>query len=134
MSYMKKNRFGQYFAVGDTDPWASTSESSTPASAPSGGSVFDAFKDMFSTTGGTIASAGGAVASGGGTVAGGTPTKPSTLTNVGAGIGAFLKNLGGGPVAPTGVVYPVQRPGLSTGAKLALAGGGALLLVLLLKD
>lgn len=134
MSYQKKNVFGQYLEVaglGADDPWADTASSPTPAPAPSGGGVLESLFGAFSTAGSSLASP---VASAGHTVAGGsaTPPKPSTVSQVGAGIGAFLSNLGKPPTPPPGVPVMPYRPGMSTTTKLALAGGGALLLVLLL--
>ena len=69
-----------------------------------------------------------------------SPGTPSTVARTGSAIGAFLANLGK-PAAPTTPVLPGQVPGvpavypvsgMSTNTKLMLAGGGALIFVLLL--
>lgn len=121
MSYQKKTRFGQYIAVGDDDPWAEAASGDLKpvtggaASASSGG-----FLDFLFKPAAPAAPA--------------APATPSKTSQVGAGIAAFLSTLGkpAVPTVPAGMPVTTYRPGMSTTTKLALAGGGALVLVLLL--
>lgn len=55
---------------------------------------------------------------------------PSTISQVGTGIAAVLNALAPKPATPVAPVI-IQQPGMSTTTKLALAGGAALLLVVL---
>lgn len=130
MSYLKKGIYpdfpGQYVEVGDADPWDT---SSTPATTTSTSStdIFGSFKNLFGSAAGATQTV-AAPAS--------TPAAPSTITKAGSGVAAFLNAL----AKPTPIMgampgaYPpgyVPRPGMGTGTKLALAGGAALLLVVL---
>jgi hypothetical protein len=127
MSYTKKNSYdGQYIevaALGADDPWADAAS----------GEVADMSKVHTEGPGLFDFLFGGAGSS--------TPkptttaTKPpSTVSQVGAGVGAFLSNLGKPqtPIGTPGMPVTPYRPGMSSTTKLALVGGGALLLVLLL--
>lgn len=132
MSYQQK-RYGQYVEVagmGADDPWADAASGEIAqtgvgpghATPPSSG-LTDLFGSLF----------------GGGSTTPAKPSSPSTVSQVGSGIGAFLKGLStpppgglkpGMPGYPGYPAYP--QPGMSSTTKLALAGGGALVLVLLL--
>jgi hypothetical protein len=126
MSYQKKNPYtGQYVQVaglGADDPWAEAASGEIkPVGSGSSGSVSSEGGGLFDFLFGSSSPS--------------TPKpapKPSTTTQVGAGIGAFLKGLAAPPPGAGQPVMPIAPAGMSTTTKLALAGGGALVLVLLL--
>jgi hypothetical protein len=122
MSYQKKTPYGQYVQVAGlgADPWADAASGEvkpvTGGTQSEGGGLFDF---LFKPSAPAPAP---------------KPAAPSTVSQVGAGIGAFLKGLAPTPPTPAAPtpVMPVHAGGMSTTTKLALAGGGALLLVLFL--
>jgi hypothetical protein len=124
MSYQKKTRFGQYIAVagfGDDEKCADGSTPGIWGCTDTGATTEPSFFDKLFSGSSTPAKPA-------------TPSGPSTTSQVGAGIGAFLAALGkpATPVLPAGMPITYAQPGMSTTTKLALAGGGALVLVLLL--
>ena len=145
MSYHRKNgtqirRAGRR-AVGDVDPWANTSTATAPNPntlplCPTVSS--DGWCRPY--VGGSAEYHGGSGAPGGG-VSPNASSSSSTVSEVGSAIGKFLGSLGkpAVPVVPTGIPIapgmpgynPYAQTGMTTTTKLALAGGAALLLVVI---
>lgn len=123
-------RYGK--PLGD-DPWASTSSGSEATPAAPVNDAGGAVTSFFSSIGQSASNLFGSAAAAGTTVAqpGVASKEPSTVSQVGSGLAAFLTALAPRPPVPIAQAMPYRPPGMSMGTKLALAGGAALVVILI---